>query len=42
MQNVRLDQLGAAYFIRGEAVSHKHRYYIALLLSRNPGSVVRA
>lgn len=40
MQNVNLDQLGATYFIRGEAVSH--RYYAALLLSGNPGSVVRA
>jgi hypothetical protein len=40
MLNMILDQLGAAYFTKGEAVSHK--YYTALLLSGNPGSVVRA
>jgi hypothetical protein len=34
-----VDQLGAAYCIRVEAVSHK--YYTALLLLGNPGSVVR-
>jgi len=40
MQNMNLDPLGVAYFNKGEAASH--RYYTALLLSGNPGRVVRA
>jgi len=40
MHNMNLSQIGATYFIKGEAASL--RYYIAQLLSGNPGSVLRA